>query len=127
MAPDFGRLDGVDKSIRVGLPYSLQGWFDIRTGDDGIDHLIRLVGVRSLDDRDGGTVMAGVMDHITDLKLYAPGDYMMIDAATRRNLELCETIRQKEKRGSLYWVLDKTKTAMGGSPPRLRQSQQSTL
>ncbi len=53
------------------------------------------------------------LDHITDLKLYAPGDYMMIDAATRRNLELCETIRQKEKRGSLYWVLDKTKTAMG--------------
>ena len=67
MTTDFSRLNGINKGLRVGLPYSLQGWFDIRTGDDGIDHLIRLVGVRSLDDRDGGTVMAGVMDHITDL------------------------------------------------------------
>ena len=38
---------------------------------------------------------------------------MMLDSATRRNLELCETLREKQKRGSLLWVLDKTKTAMG--------------
>ena len=38
---------------------------------------------------------------------------MMIDSSTRRNLELCETLREKQKRGSLLWVLDKTKTAMG--------------
>ncbi len=53
------------------------------------------------------------LEHISSLSLYSPGDFMLIDAATRRNLELCETLRQKEKRGSLYWVLDKTKTAMG--------------
>ncbi|EKC80360.1 protein containing DNA mismatch repair protein MutS, core domain protein, partial [human gut metagenome] len=38
---------------------------------------------------------------------------MVIDSSTRRNLELCETLREKQKRGSLLWVLDKTKTAMG--------------
>lgn len=39
---------------------------------------------------------------------------MQLDLAARRNLELTETMRAKEKRGSLLWVLDKTKTAMGG-------------
>ena len=38
---------------------------------------------------------------------------MLLDSATRRNLELCETLREKQKRGSLLWVLDKTKTANG--------------
>ena len=38
---------------------------------------------------------------------------MILDSSTRRNLELCETLREKQKRGSLLWVLDKTKTAMG--------------
>ena len=41
------------------------------------------------------------------------GKYMLLDSSTRRNLELCETLREKQKRGSLLWVLDKTKTAMG--------------
>jgi len=39
---------------------------------------------------------------------------MLLDSSTRRNLELCETLREKQKRGSLLWILDKTKTAMGG-------------
>ena len=43
---------------------------------------------------------------------------MMLDSSTRRNLELCETLREKQKRGSLLWVLDKTKTAMGARMPR---------
>ena len=38
---------------------------------------------------------------------------MILDTSTRRNLELCETLREKQKKGSLLWVLDKTKTAMG--------------
>ena len=38
---------------------------------------------------------------------------MLLDRSTRRNLELCETMREKSKRGSLFWILDKTKTAMG--------------
>ena len=53
------------------------------------------------------------LSHITRLLTYVPGKYMVIDSSTRRNLELTETLREKQKRGSLLWVLDKTKTAMG--------------
>ena len=51
--------------------------------------------------------------HLTHIQVYTTGAYMLLDSSTRRNLELCETLREKQKRGSLLWVLDKTKTAMG--------------
>ena len=53
------------------------------------------------------------LSHITRIQPYQPGRYMMLDTSTRRNLELVETLREKQKRGSLLGVLDKTKTAMG--------------
>lgn len=53
------------------------------------------------------------LDHITKLHPFLSERYMLLDRSTRRNLELCETMREKAKRGSLFWVLDKTKTAMG--------------
>ncbi|MBD5530914.1 MAG: DNA mismatch repair protein MutS [Lachnospiraceae bacterium] len=53
------------------------------------------------------------LSHITHLYPYLASKYMLLDSATRRNLELTETLREKAKRGSLLWVLDKTKTAMG--------------
>ena len=53
------------------------------------------------------------MSHITTITPYTTGKYMLIDSSSRRNLELVETMREKQKRGSLIWVLDKTKTAMG--------------
>ncbi len=51
--------------------------------------------------------------NLTTLTPYSISKYMVLDSSTRRNLELCETLREKNKRGSLLWVLDKTKTAMG--------------
>ena len=51
--------------------------------------------------------------NLTALTPYSISKYMVLDSSTRRNLELCETLREKNKRGSLLWVLDKTKTAMG--------------
>ena len=51
--------------------------------------------------------------HINELTPYKPGNFMLLDSATRRNLELVETLRDKNKRGSLLGVLDKTATAMG--------------
>ena len=72
-----------------------------------------------------GTIAAGALlkylyeiqksslEHMTHIRPYVNGNYMMLDHATRRNLELVETLREKQKRGSLLWVLDKTKTAMG--------------
>jgi len=53
------------------------------------------------------------LSHMAKLTRYAAGKYMVLDSAARRNLELCETLREKQKRGSLLWVLDKTRTAMG--------------
>ena len=51
--------------------------------------------------------------YINRLDYYEPGRFMELDLSARRNLELTETLRGKEKRGSLLWVLDKTRTAMG--------------
>ncbi|MDD6201630.1 MAG: DNA mismatch repair protein MutS [Lachnospiraceae bacterium] len=54
------------------------------------------------------------LHHFTHLYPYLTSRYMLLDSSTRRNLELTETLREKQKKGSLLWVLDKTKTAMGG-------------
>ena len=53
------------------------------------------------------------LEHFTHIYPYLTSRYMLLDSSTRRNLELTETLREKQKRGSLLWVLDKTKTAMG--------------
>ncbi len=53
------------------------------------------------------------LSHIDHIRYYETGKYMLLDVSTRRNLELLETMREKEKKGSLLWVLDHTKTAMG--------------
>lgn len=55
----------------------------------------------------------GAVEHINHIRTYNVEDYVVLDSATRRNLELTETMRDKNKHGSLLWVLDKTKTAMG--------------
>ncbi|MCI9123035.1 MAG: DNA mismatch repair protein MutS [Eubacterium sp.] len=72
-----------------------------------------------------GTVAAGALlkylyetqknslEHMSAIHPYTTGMFMVIDSSTRRNLELVETMREKQKRGSLLWVLDRTKTAMG--------------
>ena len=79
-----------------------------------------------LEDFKRGSVSAGALfrylyetqksslGHINHINVYLDDSFMMLDGATRRNLELLETMRDKEKRGSLLWVLDKTRTAMGG-------------
>ena len=54
------------------------------------------------------------LDNISEIHPYDTSNFMHLDSSTRRNLELCETMREKQKRGSLLWVLDKTKSAMGG-------------
>ncbi len=78
-----------------------------------------------LADYDTGVISAGcvmqylyetqksTLDHLTTITPYQVGQFMVIDTSTRRNLELVETLREKQKRGTLLWVLDKTKTAMG--------------
>lgn len=53
------------------------------------------------------------LERLLEVKSYLPQEYMRLDVAARRNLELTETMRSREKRGTLFWVLDKTKTSMG--------------
>ncbi|HHY91620.1 MAG TPA: DNA mismatch repair protein MutS, partial [Clostridiales bacterium] len=53
------------------------------------------------------------LSHINQVNYYTSDQYVLLDKSTRRNLELTETIRDKSKKGSLFWVLDKTSTAMG--------------
>ena len=53
------------------------------------------------------------LDNVTEVSVYSDEKYLALNAAARRNLELTETERRREKKGSLLWVLDKTKTAMG--------------
>ena len=54
------------------------------------------------------------LDHINTLKIYSTTKYMSLDINARRNLEITEKLRDKSKKGTLLWVLDKTSTAMGG-------------
>ncbi len=65
------------------------------------------------------------LHHIAHIKPYLSSSYMLLDSATRRNLELTETLREKQKKGSLLGVLDRTKTAMGAR--FLRQSIEQPL
>ncbi len=99
--------------------------------DEGCEKCImRHFGVKSLiglglEDFPVGTIAAGALlqyllntqknelVHMNHIQSYLTSKYMLLDSSTRRNLELCETLREKQKRGSLLWVLDKTKTAMG--------------
>ena len=53
------------------------------------------------------------LEQLTHISPYLSSNFMLLDSSTRRNLELCETLREKQKKGSLFGVLDKTKTAMG--------------
>ena len=60
------------------------------------------------------TLQKNDLAHIRQLQYYTTGRFMELDMDARRNLELTETLRSKEKKGTLLWVLDKTQTAMGG-------------
>ena len=60
------------------------------------------------------TLQKNDLQHIRELQYYTTGRFMELDLDARRNLELTETMRSKEKKGTLLWVLDKTHTAMGG-------------
>lgn len=87
-------------------------------------HVTTLQGM-GIEDFPSGLIAAGALmlyltdtqktslDHITHLYPYLTSRYMLLDSSTRRNLELTETLREKQKRGSLLGILDKTRTAMG--------------
>lgn len=108
--------------------YSLDAWyFSDETAQMTLkDHFkVRDLEGLGLADYDSGVVAAGALlkylyetqkttlSNLVAIHPYTTGKFMIIDSSTRRNLELVETLREKQKRGSLLWVLDKTRTAMG--------------
>ncbi len=122
-------LDIVDMKNRLGLAmFTLEDRFfdENATKKCLMKHfkVSSLIGM-GIEEYEHGTIAAGALlqylidtqktslSHLTHLFPNSAGKYMILDAATRRNLELTETLREKQKRGSLFWVLDKTKTAMG--------------
>ncbi len=122
-------LDFEDLRHRFSIAiYSLDAaYFDDKTaGQVLLDHFqVSDLDELGLKEYDCGVIAAGSLlkylvelqktslSHLTKIEPYITGKYMVLDSSTRRNLELVETLREKQKRGSLLWVLDKTKTAMG--------------
>ena len=120
-------LDGMRDRLGITI-YSLDAWYfdDAVCRQKLLDHFkVSSFAGLGLADYDCGVISAGALlqylletqkndlSNLTHITPYTSGKFMMLDSSTRRNLELCETLREKQKRGSLLWVLDKTKTAMG--------------
>ena len=126
---DISGIDISDITNRLNITVSpMEPWYfdDNNTHKILMDHFkVSLLEGLGLKDFPTGVVAAGALlnylyetqknslPHLTGITPYTTGKYMIIDSSTRRNLELVETMREKQKRGSLLWVLDKTKTAMG--------------
>ena len=122
-------IDIDDMKNRMGIVvYSLDAWyFSDETAQMTLkDHFkVRDLEGLGLADYDSGVIAAGALlkylyetqkttlSNLVAIHPYTTGKFMIIDSSTRRNLELVETLREKQKRGSLLWVLDKTRTAMG--------------
>lgn len=118
-----------DMRERLGIAiYSLDSWyFSDETAKRTLTehfHVKDLSGL-GLCDYESGVTAAGALlkylyetqknslSNLVSIHPYVTGKFMVIDSSSRRNLELVETLREKQKRGSLLWVLDKTRTAMG--------------
>ena len=122
-------VDTDDLKSRLGIcVFPLDAWYF----DDSLCkrtlmehfHVNALEGL-GIQDYDSGVIASGALflylqetqksalSHMAGIRPYAAEKFMLIDSSSRRNLELVETLREKNKRGSLLWVLDKTKTAMG--------------
>ena len=122
-------LDIDDLKNRVGIVlYSLENWyFDDSLCENTLKEHFRVNSLEGLGlaDLECGMIASGSLlkylyetqknslEQISAIHPYTTGKFMVLDSSTRRNLELVETLREKAKRGSLLWGLDKTKTAMG--------------
>ena len=102
-------------------------YYDIKVCTDKILKQMKVSSIEGLGLKDypGAVIASGallqylletqmdLLKQINHIDVYFISEYMIVDSSTKRNLELLETMRDKTKRGSLVWILDKTKTAMG--------------
>ena len=122
-------IDALDLKERLGIcVYPLEAWyFDDDLCRQTLKEHFKTISLNGLglEDVNVGTLAAGALfrylyetqknslAQMTRINVYSTDKFMLIDSSSRRNLELVETLREKQKQGSLLWVLDKTKTAMG--------------
>ena len=134
-------IDLRDLQDRMGIVINTLGhhYFDEGPAAEVLKKHFRVSSLIALgmEDKRAGSTAAGALlrylydtqknslSNITGISVYASGKYMLLDSSTRRNLELTETMREKKKRGSLMWVLDRTCTAMGAR--RLHQMIEQPL
>ena len=125
-------VSGIDtedlrQRLRISISSLANSFFSDETCGKGLREHFHVASLEALglNDFPSGIVAAGALlaylhetqktglQHLTHIVPYRPGKFMVLDTSTRRNLELLETLREKQKRGTLLWVLDKTRTAMG--------------
>jgi DNA mismatch repair protein MutS len=120
-------IDSLASKLNISLSLAPSHYFDAYTCEDVIRRQFNVSSLEGLGLKDypEAVLSSGAMlqylhdtqmnslNQINRIELYSVDKFMVIDSATRRNLELTETMRDKQKKGSLLWVLDKTKTAMG--------------
>ena len=121
-------FDYMKEKMKITISEAPSHYFNDDTCEDFIKRQFKVGSIDGLgieDDQEDILISVGALlqylhetqknslDHINRMDVYSIEDYMIIDSSSRRNLELTETLRDKQKRGSLLWVMDKTKTAMG--------------
>ncbi|HHP0988457.1 TPA: DNA mismatch repair protein MutS [Bacillus anthracis] len=108
-------LNKLTETLKMTISYE-----DATAIPEGLEHLVKNVSQAKLIKAVGRLFNYVIrtqkrsLDHLQPVEIYYTNQFMKIDVHSKRNLELTETLRTKEKTGSLLWLLDKTKTAMGG-------------
>ncbi len=121
-------ISQIQKRFNIDIK-SYDDWaFDYGIAKEKIQSQLSIIGLEGfgLQDKENAVASTGALieylnetqktalEHINNISTYSISNFMVLDINTRRNLELIETMRDKTKKGSLLWVLDKTSTAMGG-------------
>lgn len=120
-------IHAVCERLQVSHTEAPDYYFNLETDEDTLKRQFHINSIEGLGLKDSPACVASCgalmqylhetqmssLSHINHIETYSVDSFMILDFATRRNLELTETLRDKQKRGSLLWVLDKTKTAMG--------------
>ena len=120
-------IHAVCERLQVSHTEAPDYYFNIETDEETLKRQFHINSIEGLGLKDSPACVASCgalmqylhetqmssLSHINHIETYSVDSFMILDSATRRNLELTETLRDKQKRGSLLWVLDKTKTAMG--------------
>lgn len=120
-------IHAVCERLQVSHTEAPDYYFNLETDEETLKRQFHINSIKGLGLKDSPACVASCgalmqylhetqmssLSHINHIETYSVDSFMILDSATRRNLELTETLRDKQKRGSLLWVLDKTKTAMG--------------